>query len=154
MRVKNKSQTVSRQGRTKRQPLVASSLTRDLCSLGTPTLGQSHHFETKGIDVSPLADPGAKDSVHRLKAVGIGARQPKRGRSKAFTPAVANELKSALEIELRSKPEFPKLQLQEKSIRFVKGLIRLKSEKLPKAITIGRQIVSPVHRKLRPKRQK
>ncbi len=154
MRVKNKSQTVSRRGRARRKPLVAPSLTTASCSLGTPTLGQRHHFETKGIDVSPLAEPAANDSVHRLKASGIGARQPKRGRSTVFKPRQANELRAALEVELRRKPEFPKLPLQRISISFVENQIRLKDEKLPSRITIGRQIVSPAYRKVRPKRPK
>src|SRR5579863_6174922 len=110
-------------------------------SLGTPSLGQKHHLEAKGIEVSPLAEPAAKESVHRLKASGIGARQPDRGRPKAITSALANELKAALEVNLRSNPKFPKLPLQGISIRFVKDQIRLKGKQPPSAIIIGRQIV-------------
>ncbi len=131
--------------------LVALSLTTPSPSLGTPTFGQRHHLEAKGIELPSLAELPAEGSVHRLKAIGIGTSRSKSGRPKALAPELVNEFMTLLEVELRRRPEFPELRAQEYSIRFVEDQIKLKGMQPPSAITITRQIVSRVHRKLRPK---
>lgn len=139
---------------TEFRTLVALALTNSSPLLGTPTLGQRHYLEPKGLEVSPLTEPLAEHSVRRLKAIGIGERQSNRGRHKAFTAAQVNELKAALEAELRRMPKFPKLPLQKISVRLVENQIKLKGMQRPSAIIITRQIVRPIHRKLHPKRPK
>ncbi len=127
----------------------ALSLTTASPSLGTPRFGQRHRLEANGIELPPFAEPPAEGSLHRLNAIGIGTNRPKSGRPKAFSQALANELRTLLEVELRRRPQFPKLPAQKTSIGIVQSHIKLKGAQLPSAITIKREIVRPVHRRLR-----
>jgi len=116
--------------------------------LGMPTLGQRHHLEASGIALPTFAELPAEGSVHPLKAIGIGTKS-KLGRPKAFESALANELMRLLELELRSRSEFPKLRVQKYSVRFVEGQLKLRGLRLRSAKTTTCKIVSPVHQKLR-----